>query len=76
MHREAFDMTLAPLVAVSRRTGSPPMSAPRRSRTPSTSADKEQRQAIREWARARGHEIGDKGRISEAIVAEYNAAAQ
>ena len=30
--------------------------------------------AIREWARANGHEIGDRGRIPAAVVAAYEAA--
>jgi len=34
----------------------------------------ESRTQIREWARSNGHQIGDRGRISETILAEYAAA--
>ena len=37
--------------------------------------DREQNRAIREWARAQGKKISDRGRIPEDIVAEYHASA-
>ncbi|PXW27011.1 UNVERIFIED_CONTAM: Lsr2 protein [Williamsia faeni] len=37
-------------------------------------SDKAQLSAIREWARANGHEVSDRGRIPRAIVAEFDAA--
>lgn len=40
----------------------------------STRPDKEQTQAIREWARANGHKVSDRGRISAAIQAAFGAA--
>lgn len=40
----------------------------------STSADREQNQAIREWARKRGMKVSDRGRIPADIVAEYHKA--
>ena len=40
----------------------------------STPADKEQTQAIREWARASGRQVSDRGRISAAIQEAFNAA--
>lgn len=36
--------------------------------------EKEQRQAMRQWARDSGYTIGDKGRISEEIAEAYHAA--
>ncbi len=40
-----------------------------------SSADRERLKAIREWARQNGHaNLGDRGRIPAAIVAEYDAA--
>lgn len=36
-------------------------------------SDREQTQAIRDWARRNGHAIGSKGRIPAAIVEAYNA---
>jgi hypothetical protein len=35
--------------------------------------DREQTQAIREWARKNGHKIGEKGRIPAHILEAYNA---
>jgi len=37
-------------------------------------APSEQLQAIREWARAQGYEVSDRGRIAQNIVEEYEAA--
>jgi len=52
--------------------------AARRGRKPAavanTRPDKEQTQAIREWARANGHKVSDRGRISAAIQAAFGAA--
>jgi hypothetical protein len=40
-----------------------------------STADRERLKAIREWARQNGHEnLGDRGRIPQAIVAAYDAA--
>ena len=36
--------------------------------------DREQTQAIREWARKNGHRVGEKGRIPGSIVEAYNSA--
>ena len=40
----------------------------------STSADREQNQAIREWARKRGLKVSDRGRIPADIVEQYHKA--
>ena len=37
-------------------------------------ADREQTQAIREWARKNGHNVNERGRVPAAIVAAYNSA--
>ena len=44
--------------------------------TPSrSSADRERLKAIRDWARQNGHpNLGDRGRVPQAIVAAYDAA--
>ena len=40
-----------------------------------SSADRERLKAIREWARQNGHpDLGDRGRVPQAIVAAYDAA--
>lgn len=66
--------SLATYVAHARRSGRssrPAVSAPRRGR--SARGDREQTQAIREWARKNGHKIGEKGRIPGSILEAYNA---
>ena len=42
---------------------------------PRSSADRERLKAIRGWARENGHpDLGDRGRVPQAIVAAYDAA--
>ncbi|WP_207843628.1 histone-like nucleoid-structuring protein Lsr2 [Williamsia soli] len=50
--------------------------APTRATTPAAVAggDKAQLSAVREWARANGYEVSDRGRIPRAIVEEFEAA--
>src|SRR5437773_6456951 len=40
----------------------------------SARTDREQLQAIREWARRNGYEVSDRGRISSKVVEAFNAA--
>jgi hypothetical protein len=43
--------------------------------SPRSSADRERLKAIRDWARENGHpNLGDRGRVPQAIVAAYDAA--
>jgi hypothetical protein len=37
-------------------------------------SDREQTQAIREWARKNGHKVSERGRIPGSIVEAYNSA--
>lgn len=64
---------LAPFVMVARRTG-----GRRRSGTTSTMArpttDREQNQAIREWAQQRGMQVSERGRIPASVLDAYEAA--
>jgi hypothetical protein len=65
---------LAVYVANARRAGrSPgrPANSSRRAR--GARGDREQTQAIREWARKNGHKVGEKGRIPAHILEAYNA---
>ena len=65
---------LAPFVMAARRT------AGRRARNGSVSAgarsstDREQNQAIREWAHQQGLQVSERGRISAAVLEAYRAA--
>ena len=36
--------------------------------------DRQQLQAVREWARANGHTVSDRGRVSQQIQDAYNSA--
>ena len=73
--REAF----APFVGAARRAGrSVASGSPRRSGRPSTrsggAGDRERVQAIREWARANGHKVSERGRLSSSLIEAYEAA--
>jgi hypothetical protein len=46
---------------------------PRTHRTPAR-ADREQTQAIREWARKNGHKVNDRGRVPASVIEAYNSA--
>ena len=70
---------LSGYVSSARRAGGRKKSGPRpsssgRSSSGSTSADREQNQAIREWARKRGLKVSDRGRIPADIVDQYHKA--
>ncbi|MBB5153947.1 histone-like nucleoid-structuring protein Lsr2 [Saccharopolyspora phatthalungensis] len=70
---------LANYVSSARRAGGRKKPGPRpgaaaRSGGGSTSADREQNQAIREWARKRGLKVSDRGRIPADIVEQYHQA--
>lgn len=68
---------LAPYVANARRAG---RAAPRAAggsgrRGRPTRGDREQTQAIREWARKNGHKVGEKGRIPASVLEAYHSQA-
>lgn len=63
---------LAPFVEKARRLGRGQKAATPAPRSPAR-ADREQTQAIRRWARERGHNVSDRGRIPKGIVAAYHA---
>jgi len=39
-----------------------------------STTDRQRLQAVREWARANGHTVSDRGRVSQQIQDAYNAA--
>lgn len=65
-------------VSSARRAGGRKKPGPRpgsaRAASGSPSADREQNQAIREWARKRGLKVSDRGRIPADIVEQYHQA--
>jgi hypothetical protein len=59
-----------------RQAGGRKRVAGRAGRAPRTaSADREQNQAIREWARKQGMNVSDRGRIPKEVTDAYNAEA-
>ena len=44
------------------------------SRSAPAGSDRERVQAIREWARANGHTVSERGRLSSSVIAAYDAA--
>jgi hypothetical protein len=66
---------LATYVAAARRTGGRRRggAAARTVARPST-ADREQNQAIRDWARKRGMNVSDRGRIPAEVLTAYHQA--
>ena len=68
--------SLATYIASARRSGRPggrPSGAGRRGRTRGSRGDREQTQAIREWARKNGFSISERGRIPADVLDAYNA---
>lgn len=67
---------LAPFIKAGRRVGASgsTKSAPRRRGAGRHSNGSNDVTAVREWARANGHAIGDRGRIPAAVIEAYEAA--
>ncbi|RZT87494.1 Lsr2 protein [Pseudonocardia sediminis] len=61
---------LAPYIAAARKTGGPGRGNPTSRRSPT---DRAGNRDLREWARAAGIEIGDRGRIPNDIQEAYQA---
>lgn len=75
---ERLREALAEYVEHARRAGGRKRAAtrPGTGRAPRTaSADREQNQAIREWARKQGMTVSDRGRIPKEVTDAYNAQA-
>jgi len=80
-HAKELRDTFAPYVGAGRKTGRSGASSgggsnrPGRSRrTAAAGSDRERLQAIREWARANGHTVSERGRLSSTVTAAYDAA--
>ena len=68
---------LAGYVASARRAGGRkrgPVPAGRAGRSTGGAVDREQNQAIREWARKRGLKVSERGRISSEVLEAYHKA--
>jgi hypothetical protein len=62
---------LAPFISAARRSGGRRASASTAA-TSRPSSDREQNQAIREWAQAQGMKISERGRIPSNVLAAYH----
>ncbi|MGD9527937.1 histone-like nucleoid-structuring protein Lsr2 [Pseudonocardia sp.] len=66
---------LAPFVSAARRVGGGRRGGGAAAAAPSRpAADREQNQAIREWAQAQGMKISERGRIPSNVLEAYHAA--
>jgi hypothetical protein len=66
---------LAPFISAARRVGGGRRGGGAVSSAPSRpAADREQNQAIREWAQAQGMKISERGRIPSNVLEAYHAA--
>jgi hypothetical protein len=63
---------LAEFVAAARKAGSTGPAARRSVNAAAARVDREQNQAIREWARKRGMKVSDRGRIPAEVVDAYH----
>lgn len=75
----ALRQALADYVSAARRSETQPAApaataTPNGVRTPYAPIDREQAAAIRTWARKKGHEVSDRGRIPARLVELYNNA--
>lgn len=75
-HGREFDRAVAPYIAVARTVAPYPASTPRRQKLSAaqTRTSREQRAAIRSWARANGFTVSDRGVVPQEIVAAFDAA--
>jgi len=71
----AFEKTMKPYLAVARNTRGASARPPGRGRQTGTRARRrDDLQVIRDWARANGHSVSDRGRVSASIIEAYEAA--
>lgn len=89
MHAEGFHNTIQGMIAIaatrdrvtstSRRSRTTPAASPPSSVSPTRSParrDKEQLQAIRDWANSNGYKVSNRGRISADVQDAYHTAFQ
>jgi hypothetical protein len=75
-HAEQLRSSLAKYVLKARRVGRGGVPAARgRARTTPARTDREQNQAIRDWAKSKGLGVSDRGRIPANVVQRYQAEA-
>ncbi len=70
--RQKLTDALAPFIAAGRRAGG--SQAPVRKRGAARASSGRDLNAVREWARANGHEVSNRGRVPAAVLEAYDAA--
>jgi hypothetical protein len=71
---ERLRKALAAFVAAARRPGAGRRQSARTAGVRRPAVDREQNQAIRDWARKKGMEVSDRGRIPAEVLEGYNQA--
>jgi hypothetical protein len=75
-HAEKLRASVAKFVLKARRVGRNHVVSAGRSRTGGPAkADRVQNQAIRDWAKSKGIDVSDRGRIPAAVIEQYQAEA-
>jgi hypothetical protein len=76
-HAEKLRSSLAKFILKSRRVGRSDVAAGshRRSGGAPARTDRAQNQAIRDWAKSKGIEVSDRGRIPASVIEQYEAEA-
>jgi Lsr2 len=76
-HRNADRLRseLEKFLHVARRVGRGGIAATRRGRGTAAKADRAQNQAIRDWARRKGIQLSERGRIPRNVIAQYETEA-
>jgi Lsr2 len=75
-HAEKLRKSLDKFVQAARRVGRGPVAPSGRARPGSGArSDRVQNQAIRDWAKRRGIELNERGRIPRSIIEQYEAEA-
>ncbi|SDN05270.1 histone-like nucleoid-structuring protein Lsr2 [Allokutzneria albata] len=70
---DTLRQALAPFVEAARRIGGRAMRG-RSVRPASAGRSKEETKAIRDWAKANGHQVSDRGRIPSTVIEAFEAA--
>jgi hypothetical protein len=71
-HGTALRNAFATYVGAARRAGR--STTVKRGRPAKVVSDKDRTTAIREWARKNGYKVSERGRLSAAVIAAYDAA--
>lgn len=71
-HGAALRDAFAPYVGAARRAGRAPVAA--RKGRPAAKGGNDRIGEIRAWARANGHQVSERGRLSATLVSAYDAA--